>query len=346
MITRRSLLTLPALPRILAPAGQAGPLSGAFRWAASRPLVAPLDRDGDHYYSVKDPSIVRHNGRWHLFCTVRGKLRSHQIESFTFPDWDHAARAERRMMKLSDGYFCAPQVFHFRPHKKWYVVYQVIDKSREPALQPAYSTTADLSDPFSWTPPRLLFASHPEGVKMWIDFWVICDERKAHLFFTSLDGKMWRAETRLAGFPAGWDRPRVVLEGDIYEASHTYRLKGSRQYLTVVEAQGQGGRRYYKAYTASTLDGAWTPLADTPERPFASPANVKFESSPWTESFSHGELLRDGSDETLTVDPNNLQFLFQGVMDRDRKGKPYGEIPWRLGLLKSGTVSVPPVPGR
>ena len=49
---------------------------------------------------------------------------------------------------------------------------------------------------------------------------------------------------------------------------------------------------------------------------------------------SHGELLRAGSDEKLEVDPANLRFLFQGVLEKDRQGKGYGEIPWKLGLLE------------
>jgi len=55
---------------------------------------------------------------------------------------------------------------------------------------------------------------------------------------------------------------------------------------------------------------------------------------PWAESISHGELLRDGHDQRLEVDPARLRFLFQGVTDRDMKGKKYGEIPWRLGILE------------
>ena len=43
--------------------------------------------------------------------------------------------------------------------------------------------------------------------------------------------------------------PQIVLRDDIFEASHTYRLRGLNKYLTVVEAQG-GSRRYYKAYLA------------------------------------------------------------------------------------------------
>ena len=309
-------------------------LSGDFHWSGTPPLLSAVARDGDPYHSLKDPSIVRYGGRWHLFCTLRGVKRSHQIEYLSFTDWDTAAKADRKTLRLTSGYFCAPQVFYFEPHKKWYLLYQVGDPSRHPELQPAFSTTSDLADPASWTLPQLLFTADPEGVKSWIDFWVICDAQRAYLFFTSNDGRMWRADAPLASFPHGWGRPRVVLEDEIFEASHTYRLKGLNRFLTVVEAQGQGGRRYYKAYTAERLDGAWSPLAASSARAFAFPGNVRFPKGAWTDSFSHGELLRDGYDQTLTVDPNRLEFLYQGVSDDDRKGKRYGEIPWRLGLLR------------
>jgi hypothetical protein len=144
---------------------------------------------------------------------------------------------------------------------------------------------------------------------------------------------MWRSGTELARFPRGGDRPRVALQGDIFEASHTYRLRGLDRHLTLVEAQGEGGRRYDKAYLAERLDGPWGPPAATRERHFAAPCNVRFVGGPWTDSFSHGELLRVGADEHLEVDPGDLRFLFQGVGDAERRGKPYGEIPWRQGLL-------------
>jgi len=145
---------------------------------------------------------------------------------------------------------------------------------------------------------------------------------------------MWRAETSLADFPSGWSKPEVVLRGDIFEASHTYRLKGLEKYLTVIEAQA-GGRRYYKAYLADRLDGKWKPLAATREKPFAAPGNVRFTAEKWTDSFSHGEMIRAGYDEKLEVDPAKLRFIFQGVLDKDKAGKPYGRIPWRLGLLEA-----------
>jgi hypothetical protein len=147
---------------------------------------------------------------------------------------------------------------------------------------------------------------------------------------------MWRAETTLEKFPHGWTDPYVCLSGDLFEASCTYKLKGRSDYLTIVEAETHrdGGWRYYKAYLADSLDGKWKPLADTWAKPFAGPTNVIFAGDKWADSISHGELLRTGYDQALEVDPGNLRFLFQGVLDKDRVGKPYGQIPWRLGVLE------------
>ncbi|MBI2299540.1 MAG: hypothetical protein HYU66_11465 [Armatimonadetes bacterium] len=307
--------------------------AGTFRWSVSAPLVAPAERPADPCVSVKDPSIVQYGDRWHLFCTIRSQKRSHQIEYLSFADWPDADRAERHVLTLNDGYFCAPQVFFFAPRGAWYLICQVSSPDRKPALQPAYSVSRNIADPASWSKPALLFAAQPDNVSMWIDFWVICDDARAHLFFTSLDGRMWRAETKLGDFPHGWSRPEVVLQGDIFEAGHTYRLKGMQRYLTLVEAQA-GERRYYKAYLADRLDGAWMPLCDTLEQPFAGVANVRDTAEHWTDSFSHGELLRDGHDQELVVDPAHLRFLVQGVTDQAKAGLPYGRIPWRLGLLE------------
>jgi hypothetical protein len=325
-----ALLTAP-LPVV---AAELPLLAPPYRWKLSPPLLAPAERPDDPCRSVKDPTVVFHDAKWHLFCTIRSQKRTHQIEYLSFTDWAKAAGAPRHVLTLSDGYFCAPQVFYFTPQRKWYLIYQVSDPRRKPALQPAFSTTANLADPASWTKPKLLFERDPEGVNSWIDFWVICDDSHARLFFTTLDGRMWRADAKRADFPHGWSTPQVVLRGDIFEASHTYKVKGTRAYVTLVEAQ-DGGRRYYKAYQAERLDGAWKALADTAANPFASLKNLTAaDGKRWTDSVSHGELLRAGVDEKLEVDGTNVKFLFQGVADADRQGKKYGDIPWRLGLLE------------
>ena len=54
---------------------------------------------------------------------------------------------------------------------------------------------------------------------------------------------------------------------------------------------------------------------------------------PWTDNNSHGELIRDGYDQSLTVDPDHLQFVFQGMWDRDKSGRNYGQFQWRIGML-------------
>ncbi len=307
-------------------------LAGRFQWKTGPPLVAPASRPSDPCHAIKDPTIVRYRGKWHLFHSIRSAERSHQIEYLSFADWKDADKSPRHVLKITDGYFCAPQVFYFAPHKKWYLLYQAFAQGRKPGLQPAFSTTTTIADPASWTKPVLLFKRSPP-VKMWIDFWIICDARNAHLFFTSLDGKMWRCEAPLAKFPHGWSWPELALSGDIFEASHTYRLKGTGKFLTIIEAQA-GRRRYFKAYLADSLDGEWAPLAASRNKPFASRANVIDSGPRWTDSVSHGELIRAGHDEKLLVDPADLRFLFQGVLAKDMKGRKYGEIRWRLGMLE------------
>jgi hypothetical protein len=314
------------------PASAADPfVDGQFNWRSSSPLVSPDRTAADAEDSIKDPSIVRYKDRWHLFSTLRTTSGKVDIEYRSFADWKDADKVPRHRLNMHDQYYCAPQVFYFRPQKKWYLIYQIADKNHRPPFGPAFSTTTTLDDPKSWSRPQWLY---PEGSPKhkWIDFWVICDREKAHLFYTSNDGHMWRAETKLAYFPGGWSEPILTLQGDIFEASHTYKLKDQDKYLTIVEAVGDA-RRYYKAYLADRLEGPWRGLADRRDKPFASVANVTQDKA-WTTNISHGELFRTGTDETMEVDPQHLRFLYQGASDAEYRGHPYAKIPWRLGILE------------
>ena len=314
------------------PPGVQALLAGRFQWDVGPPLVAPADRPEDPCRSVKDPSVVYHNGRWHLFCTIRSAKRTHQIEYLSFTDWSQANAAPRHVLTMHPGYCCAPQVFFFAPQQRWYLICQASDESWDPKYQAAYATTTDLADPGSWSKLTPL-GHHPVGTNSGLDFWVICDDTRAYLFFTTLDGHMWREETRLEDFPRGWSEPKLAIQGDIFEAGHVYLLRGLGRYLALVEAQDGLGWRYFKAYLADRLDGEWAPLAASKPQAFASMGNTRPTGPRWTDSISHGELLRAGHGQKLEVDPAHLRFLFQGVTDADRAGKPYGEIPWRLGLL-------------
>ncbi|MGL6193990.1 MAG: non-reducing end alpha-L-arabinofuranosidase family hydrolase [Thermoguttaceae bacterium] len=311
--------------------------SGKFSWKSSPPFVKPADRPEDPCVSTKDPTIVVFEEKGHLFTTIRSEKRTHQIEYLCFTNLKDADKSERHILTMHPTFFCAPQVFYFTPHKKWYLICQASDESwKEKYGNPygaCFSTSDDISDPKSWT-PLVPLGAKPAGTNYGLDFWIICDEKQAYLFFTTLDGNMWREETLLEKFPHGWSEPVNVIKDDIFEASHTYKIKGMDKYLTVVEAQNGPSWRYYKAYTADSLDGKWSPLANTHEKNFASMNNVEFQGPKWSDSISHVELLRSGYDEKMEIDPNNLFLIYQGVTDQSRDSKAYGQIPWKLGVLE------------
>lgn len=302
-------------------------------WEYSRPLITPEKRDTNPSRAQKDPSVVFYHGKWHVFMTIKLEGKS-AIEYCSFQEWDEADKSKRTILEISESnYYCAPQVFYFTPHKKWYLIYQMGVPSAD-KMWVAYSTTANINDPSSWTRamPILNGGKDDPRKEGGLDYWIICDDQRAYLFLTSLNGKMWRLWTRLEDFPQGFHDCELALEAKIFEASHTYRLKGMDKYLTIIE---EDGRRYYKAYLADKLDGEWTPVADTAEQPFAGWNNIRPAPGvePWTDNISHGELIRDGYDETLTVDPGNLRFIFQGMWDKDKSGKGYGQFQWRIGML-------------
>jgi len=302
-------------------------------WEYSAPLIAAEKRESNPSRAQKDPTVVFHGGRWRVFMTVKLPGRS-AIEYCSFENWEQANSSERTILDISESdYYCAPQVFYFDPHEKWYLVYQMGVPGAN-KMWVAYSTTADITDPHSWAQARpILDGSDSDPRKVGgLDYWIICDDQRAYLFLTSLNGKMWRLWTRLEDFPRGFDHCELALEARIFEASHTYKLKGTDKYLTVIE---ENGRRYYKAYLADRLDGEWKPLADTAERPFAGWKNIRPAPGvePWTDNVSHGELIRDGYDQTLTVDPSDMRFIFQGMWDKDKSGRGYGQFQWRIGML-------------
>ncbi|MCA9138420.1 MAG: hypothetical protein KDB00_16730 [Planctomycetales bacterium] len=315
--------------------------SGEFRWRVEPPFLAVdpqrlPDSPIHPWVAVKDPSIVRYDNRWHLFCTLRkdkegdGRIR---IGYLSFDDWAGAKESKWSVLDLTMGYHGAPQIFYFEPHRKWYLVYQAADDTRGLKYGPCFSTNDDISKPGDWTKPEPLYVVE-EGTKAGLDFWVICDKNRAHLFFTTLNGQMWRSETSIRDFPnANWTKPAVALQADLFEASHTYALKGLNRFLTIVEAQADR-RRYFKGFVADSLDGQWTPLAARREKPMVSPVNVVNQSDSWATSYSHGEFIRSGYDQRLEIDPRDLQLLFQGANDQEYQSGAYGDIPWRLGILQ------------
>ena len=336
----RKIMTLCA---ILAASGlgaldaQTGNLPPKLSWVSTGPLVAPVPDASHPIVSVKDPTVVRFNGKWHIYATTADKDGKWSMVYLNFRTWSEAPQAKPYYMDRNPnlaGYHCAPQVFYFRPQHKWYLVYQ--------SQHPTFSTTDDIEKPETWSAPQAFFDGTPKSVVQgWLDYWIICDDTYAYLFFSDDNGRYFRSRTRLADFPKGFDEPVVVMQesrpADLFEASCIYRLKDSGNYLCMIECMGEHGHRYFKAFLADRLDGEWKPVENACSwaTPFAGPMNVKAEDGGtlWTADISHGEILREGCDETMTVDPRNLHFLYQG-MARDVSEPNYVLLPYRLALLR------------
>lgn len=307
-----------------------------FNWVTTPPIIT-AKADAQHpLNAIKDPSIVRYDGKWHVFASSVTKAGGYSLVYLSFADFKDANAAPQVPLDTNPnlvGYHCAPQVFYFEPQKLWYMV--------QVSQHPTFSTTSDITKPESWSKPQNFFAEQPKSVvEGWLDYWVICDDTRAYLFFTDDHGRFYRSRTTLADFPKGFDEPVVVMKEpiarDLFEGSCTYRIKGTTRYLTLIEAANEQWKRYYKAYIADSLDGEWRPLAAQWGNSFADVTRVRSDdgSPVWTQDISHGELIRDGYDQTMTIDPANLQLLYQGIDVNEPSVKGYNEIRWQLGLLR------------
>ncbi|MFC0842517.1 non-reducing end alpha-L-arabinofuranosidase family hydrolase [Streptomyces noboritoensis] len=312
-----------------------GSLPSTFRWSSSGVLAGPKpDAQHPQTLAIKDFSVIRYNNQWLTYATTASPSGWGLVQ-FAFNDWSQAASAPHTYLDTSPmgpGYRAAPQVFYFAPQNLWYMVYQT--------GPPTYSTSTNPADPHSWSAPRTFISQEPpivtqnKGPGTWIDFWVICDTSDCHLFFSDDNGHVYRAHTSLANFPNGFTDTRMVLSDsrfNLFEASNVYKVAGRDQYLLVQEAIGSSGRRYFRSFTSPSLTGSWTPLAATENEPFAGRANVTFPGGAWTQDISHGEMVRAGNDQSLTIDPCRLQYVYQG-MDPNAGGD-YLRLPWRMGLL-------------
>jgi enterochelin esterase-like enzyme len=322
-------------------------LPGSFNWVTTGPVIRAKGDPQHSLNAIKDPTVVRYNGLWHIFASSVSPTGGYSMVYLNFADWKDAGAAPQYCFESNSnlrGYHCAPQVFYFAPQKLWYLIYQSQD--------PTFSTTADLAKPETWSKPQSFFAEKPKSVvDGWLDYWVICDDQHAYLFFTDDRGRFYRSRTTLADFPKGFDAPVIVMQEkeprELFEAGCTYHIKGTGQYLTLIEAANERWQRYFKAFVADRLDGPWRPLAAEWGNSFADATRVRMEdgSELWTNDISHGELLRDGYDQTLTIDPANLVLLYQGLPTNHPPTQDYNLLPWQLGLLRpaaKGGVVTPP----
>ncbi len=307
------------------------PAKDAFNWTSSAPLISPQADTNQTIYGVKDPSVVYVNGKYHVFMTTAGSA-GWALAYTSFDKWSDASSAKIVPLAnspMGPGYRAAPQVFYFAPQKTWYLVYQGSD--------PMYSISNDISDPKSWSAPKPFFPIVPDIIKPpqghgWLDFWVICDDKKCYLFNTDDHGRLLRSETDLNLFPNGFHDTVVVMREkteDLFEASNTYRIANTDTYVTLVEAVSPTGR-YFRIWKSHRLDGTWEPFSSAPMNAFASRDNVE---QIWSEGISHGEIIRTNADQTMTIDPcRPLEYLFQGN-DPAVRVDDYIKLPYRLGVI-------------
>lgn len=178
----------------------AAQLPSSFRWSSSGQLISPGPDASHPVVSVKDPTVVQANGKWHVFMTTANTAGSWSLAYTSFTDWSGASAAPLTYLdtnpNIGTGYRAAPQVFYFAPKNLWYLVYQT--------GPPSYSTSTDPGNPQSWSAPRTFQNAAPSGT---LDYWNICDSAMCYLFSADDNGHVYRSETTVGEFPGGFRTP-------------------------------------------------------------------------------------------------------------------------------------------